>query len=456
MEKKTLAVLLIVCALSACNSTEDIQKETTISLAATAVAASEAADCCDLNIESINLFGHVTEDEIYNYSERVKGTYSSVTGKEGIIPEDLIYMLEQSLCNSCNFSSRNFMEDILNSPYFETIKALGADDYLLNLESIYQLFPEVHKNESEIDNIYQAYGFINDLEHCTSIFHVGGVGSEEFYIFVFSSGGTNGANRISVAKRNNESFIYVCEFETQNNGYGRVINYGESFYYIFLEYNYHLKNYDGIRIHKLGANADTENVLIKYLPQKYVWKNIYIEQTDLSLNINNYIDSIKAVVTAEQYIEYGNGEPSQLFWGDEKIDNSFPLADEYNQYHKIDFMNTGIPIYIRKSHHEPSNYQSTLYLKAKFYSFDAQTDIVTELEELEIGKQLLLKNELTQMWFKIIGGKVFTFTIHHISDYNYMLNILLIEDKKLTVVRTDIFSPQRAFVLLEGSVFKTY
>jgi len=63
---------------------------------------------------------------------------------------------------------------------------------------------------------------------------------------------------------------------------------------------------------------------------------------------------------------------------------------------------------------------------------------------------------LVQIWFKKIDGKVFTFILHHISDYNYMLNVMLIEEGVITIVRTDIISPQREFVLTEGEVFKAY
>lgn len=465
MKNEVLVVMSIICVLCACNSTEDLQKEFTILLESSAIEVPENVSSSDyyeynndsLNIGSINLFSHITEADIYIYAEQVKGIYIPISNKEGIFPIHLISALEEALYNSNNMSTQNFMEDILNSPYFDTIRTLGADDYQLNLEEVYQLFPEVHEHKSEIDNIHQAYRFINTPPNCIEIFHIDEVGSDgELYVFVYGSGGTNGVNSVSIIKKNNEEFTDLCKFETQNNGHGRVISYGESYYYIFLEYNYNLKNYDSMRIHKLGVNADTENVQIKYLPEKYIWKNIYEEPIESSLNINNYIESIREIISSGRYIESGSTDTAQIFWGDEREDHDFPLADDYNQYYKADLTNSGIPIYFRKSDHVPSNYQSTWHLKAKFYTYDTQTDSVMELEKLEIGEQLPLKNEMVQMWFKEIDNKVFTFTIHHISDYNYMLNVLLIGDEAIEVVRTDIFSPQRKFVLSEGIVFKSY
>lgn len=455
-----MSIMVLLCA---CKSTEEDHKDTTM-LESTSIKISEDTnyhkydiyDSDTLNIESIDLFTNITENNIYNYAEQTKGAYTLVT-EEGIIPTHLLSLLEESLYNSTNLSSNDFMEDIFKSSYFETLKNLGADEYQLDLEEVYQLFPEVYEHRSEIENIYQAYRFINNPANCIAIFHINEVDfNKDFYVFTYGSGGSDGVNSVLITEKKNEEFVELCKFETQNNGYGRVIKYQKTFYYVFLEYNNNLKNYDGIRIHKLGANAETENILIKYLPEEYIWKNVYEEQTESRENINSYVESIKETISSDEYIERGNIEVAQLFYGDEKIDTSFPLADEYNQYHKIDFTNTGIPIYIEKSIYIPSNYQTTWHQRAKFYTYDTQADVITELHKLEIGKQFPVKNELVQLWFKMIDNKVFTFAIHHLSDYNYMMNVMLIEDEKITIIRTDILLPKRTFNLREGNVFRAY
>ena len=58
------------------------------------------------------------------------------------------------------------------------------------------------------------------------------------------------------------------------------------------------------------------------------------------------------------------------------------------------------------------------------------------------------------MWFEEIGGKVLTFQIYHYTDYSYMLHVLLVEGDKVTQVRTDIFSPERSFIVTEGEILK--
>lgn len=167
----------------------------------------------------------------------------------------------------------------------------------------------------------------------------------------------------------------------------------------------------------------------------------------------SYIDSIKEVITSDEYLEKGTGSGGYVFYGDEEEDIHFPLSDEYNQYYKIDFANMGIPIYMIKSVFESSDYRSTQHLNAKFYINDYQDDSPIELENLELGSS---PNDiqLEQMWFKRIDGKVLTLRIYHTSDYNYVLNVVLIEGDKVTQLRTDIFSPQRKFKMEESSIFQ--
>ena len=69
--------------------------------------------------------------------------------------------------------------------------------------------------------------------------------------------------------------------------------------------------------------------------------------------------------------------------------------------------------------------------------------------DLQIGIRLV------QMWFQKIDGKVYTFRMYHVSGYNYMLNVMLLEQDKATQVKAYLLSPQREFVVTEGEVFTT-
>lgn len=75
-----------------------------------------------------------------------------------------------------------------------------------------------------------------------------------------------------------------------------------------------------------------------------------------------------------------------------------------------------------------------------------------KLDKLETGYSASAAGEisLVQMWFKKIEGKVYTCCLYHVSDYNYVLNIFLLEGDKIIRVRTDMICPQRQFILMEG------
>lgn len=461
-----ITIIISIFIFCSCNKTEDIQKEMsnvfsqqsdTIKLEPLDYQLIyETLNQPLLDINSIDLFHGFTEKQIYEYSEEVKGKFRLILDDTSIFPPELVSMLKEALYNNCNYDSQK-QEVIKNkeSSYFEIIRTLNADNFKVNLEELYHLFPELYECDKEFKSEYDIYKFISGSENCIDMFHINMTSNEENYIFVYTSGGSNGAIRVVLTKLINNEFITICEFETQNSGFGTVIQYEENFYYIFLQYNYNLKNYDGIRVHKLGLNADTENILIQYLPEKYIWKNIYNTPTSFEDSLTDYIESIKEVITSDEYLENGSANEILVYYGEEIEDADFVLTDDYNQYYKTDFTNIGLPIYIRKSNHIPSDYRSTWYLKAKFYIYDLETNSAMELDNLEINNYSPSGTKLVQMWFKEIEQKVFTFRVYHISDYNYMLDVILLEGDKITEIRTDIFSPYRIFKLTEGQEFIT-
>lgn len=464
MKKQILSIIILVIFIfCACNKPKNIQGKISVN-------SSQQADFTKIQKQNIEFAYEVLnkaildvnflesteniikEDAIYEYSEEVKGNFTAVLNinNENIFPTELIDMLEEALYDSCNYNSEKLlMMDSVDNSYFETIKTLGSDKFRLSLEDLYRLFPEIYKYKDKFESKYDAYKFLWGSDSCIDMFHIN-ILKEDNYIFVYKSGGSNGAVSVALTKLVNNKFVILSEFETQNSGFGEIIQYKDYFYYIFLQYNYNLKNYDSIKLHKLGLNTDTETMLIRYLPEKYIWKNIYNIKTDFNSNLAEYIDNIKDSITSDKYLENGLVKDISIYCGDEIEDTDFILADDYNQYHKIDFANLGVPVYIRKSSHIPSDYRSTWHLKAKFYIYDSQNNSAIELNNLELGKYLPQGMELVQLWFKKINDKIFTFRIYHISDYNYMLNVILIEGDKITQIRTDIFSPQRAFKLAEN------
>ena len=271
------------------------------------------------------------------------------------------------------------------------------------MDQMKSLFPELEKSEIEITNKFDAYKLVSGTENCVNMFHFQMASDQDNYVIVESSGGSNGAIVVELTKRENGEFITISSFETQNEGYGRVIQYGGEFYYVFAEYNYNLKTDDGIRIHRLGENAAEENLLIKYLPYNYIWKNVYMTAEGSCLGT------------------------------------------------------IGVSIYMRKSNFIPSNYRTVWQFKRRFFLPDSGNNCVRELERLEIGAEAIPpasnRPNLVQMWFEEIEGKVYTLCLYHVFDYNYVFCAYVLEGNQIERIRTDILSPQRAFILTEGEKF---
>ena len=105
------------------------------------------------------------------------------------------------------------------------------------MDQMKSLFSELEKSEIEITNKFDAYKLVSGTENCVNMFHFQMASDQDNYVIVESSGGSNGAIVVELTKRENGEFITISSFETQNEGYGRVIQYGGEFYYVFAEYN---------------------------------------------------------------------------------------------------------------------------------------------------------------------------------------------------------------------------
>lgn len=406
-------------------------------------------------------FTEEMQEEIYKYSEQVKGVFLEVQNEKSIFPPELIKAIEEILYQSFDTSLNKISwEDIQKSIYFNVTKEFNADKFELDMDQMKSLFPELEKSEIEITNKFDAYKLVSGTENCVNMFHFQMASNQDNYVILESSGGSNGAIVVELTKRENGEFITISSFETQNEGYGRVIQYGGEFYYIFAEYNYNLKTDDGIRIHRLGENAAEENLLIKYLPYNYIWKNVYM--TTEGSCLGTYLDNIKDDITSNRYMEKGLSKDIAVFCGDEEEDAEFkvPSVDEVyfgSNYYKIDFANIGVPVYMRKSNFIPSNYRTVWQFKCRFFLQDLENDCVCELERLEIGAEAIPpasnRPNLVQMWFKEIEGKVYTLCLYHVFDYNYVFCAYVLDGNQIERIRTDILSPQRAFILTEGEKF---
>ena len=408
-------------------------------------------------------------EEIYEFTDLVKGRFEAVSYEGDLFPSGLIDIMGAELY------SLNEKGEISDS-WYETLDVLGADVFRLDLDEMYWAFPELYVYRDEIETEYDAYNRIfreqiakdwvsneKDVIYfvCEAMFMVNMAPDEDYYVFTYTTGRSNRVRTIDVMKRIDGEFVKVDRFEAQMGG-GRIVQYDNNFYYVTLYANDILHCIDGIRIHKLGTNALEENILIRYVPEHYAWKNIYDnEDTELGAELEDYIDNIRPEITSDEYLENGDESGIHIYYGDEVYAPDFVVENEQygkTDYYQIDFANIGVPVYLRKHSRFPPHFPC--FVRAEFYLCDEEWDEVLKLENMGLGVDSSypfgLDLELQQIWFKEIGGQVLTFCVYYLSDYNYMLDVILVEGDKITRVRSDIFTPdQSRFVLTEGKIFWT-
>lgn len=370
-------------------------------------------------------------DEIRQYAQEAQGELLIDTGERTGFPEKLIVEIEGFLYDACDYDLQKInWEEVQCSAYFELIREYESESF-------------------EVDSEELAWSRENP--NCVGIFYVNFEADGDYYVLAEKSGGSNGAVTVRQVKLEDGNQVTLDEFETQNYGYGAVICYEEEVYYIHLHYNYNLKNFDGVQLHRLHGDAAHENIMIRYLPTDYSWENVFSAPVEEQDSVNRYLSSIREDITSDSYLENGGAEDISVYMGDE----TGQLTTEESSYAAIDFANIGVPVYMEKTNLIPSNTYMTWLLRTKFYLCDEQGEL-TELENLELNASSAFATELTlvQLWFHEIEGKVYTFRLYHICDYNYVLHTALIQGGEITSIRSDLILPQRAFVLTEGEAFR--
>ncbi|MBQ9989551.1 MAG: hypothetical protein IJP31_01200 [Lachnospiraceae bacterium] len=399
--------------------------------------------------EAMEWFTETIDIHIAERAEEVKGEFQEVIPTDSFFPKELMIRLEKIIYQSLDAEMEKYLYSgqTYLPPYMEQMAALEVEP--VKIGEMTQLFPQL-KNEEIEDDLFEAYRLVTGYESVSDLIQISWRGENNVFVCVRDHGGSNGAQAVSIEQWNGEEFVTLDEFDTQNYGWGKVINYGGEYYYIFWQYNYSLKNYDGIRIHRLGEKSAEQTVLIKYLPHDYIWENLYdgTKTTSLKDELADYLSSVQAELISLTYLEQGQ-EGCSVFVGDEETIHRDENERYTKTWYKTDFTNTGIPVYLEKSSFSPSDRRSIWHLRTYFYLIDSYDNTVYELDKIGTGTELPRENMpvLVQLWFREFSGKVYTFSLYHVSDYSYLLNVSLIEGDSITRIRTDILLPERHFTL---------
>lgn len=401
------------------------------------------------SLTSVYWVEEMMQTAICDHAESVKEPFAAVIDEDSVIPGELVVLLEEALYQS---SSLDIREE--NSVYYRTLAELGADEYEMSLEDMIAAFPEVDAVKEQLETKYAALIFLNEQmdapQYIDNMFHLEG----NRYLFVYRSGGSNRVRSLCLTEYTDGQFGVLMDFEIRDNGDGMLIKYGKDFYFVFLQStDKALQDVDGIGIYKIGENAMTDNLQIRYLPKEYIWERQGWAFDFPSLE--SYIDVLKDKIVSKEdrYLDMGHGKHMRIS-GDEAEAANFQtdnLRYPTGEVFQADIANLGIPVYMQRTRtwSAETDYAIDFYLK------NPQTNMLLKLDQLSIKEDNTSCLRLVDIWFKVIDNKTLTFSMYYVSDYSYMLNIVLLEGGEAKAIDAWLLLPKREFVLIEGEVFTT-
>lgn len=417
------------------------------------------------DVSRLDHFGDESKEELveramHDYAEEIKGEFVPVVPEGCGFPRELVVMMEEILYRSINERIGPYPYDCY---YDEKLRELGSGDFVVGLEEAYELFPRIADYKEEIEDEYDAYDLVKELYlgddyySCDGIFHFYLAGGQDRYLFDLSYGRYNDFYDLYLMERAGDEFEMIQQFSKWSYGRPQVIQFGEEFYYVVLDSEgywldeesefVHRWNFNGgIRMYRLDENPEEENLLICYLPEKYIWTGSYhahdkgeyagttVERAAEREAIDLYVDKIQEEFKPGSYLGGGDDYP-EVYYGDEKEWDSIEInqVNYKGLAYRVDIANCGLPVYVGK---DGKGVRFFYYKSQGKYSYAKELD-----------KLALLGG---RMWFKELVGKIYTFQIHYAGYYNYILTVDLLEGDAQMTVRTMLIAPQREFVLTEG------
>lgn len=121
--------------------------------------------------------------------------------------------------------------------YDERLKELGADEFVVGLEEVYQLFPKISGHREEIEDVYDAYKWVvrlyieeewDTLQHCLEIFHFCPAKGQDNYIFLYMEEGTGKFIYPYFMQRNGDSFTEIETVSLLSDGEAKIMQFGEN------------------------------------------------------------------------------------------------------------------------------------------------------------------------------------------------------------------------------------
>lgn len=375
--------------------------------------------------------------------------FEAVTDRNSSFPQEMVTDLEEVLYQY--HENRTIYASLAD---FSLLHEKGLEDFKLDTEEKFLLFPQVAVYREDIEQHGGIDALINWFyeipEHCTDIFRIHGEQEQDNYIFVYYPQGFRG-NKIAVrvTERKGDEFKTINEFEIEKNenecATHDVIKYGDVFYYVYLKFNEEEDTYDRIHVYRLNDNPEREILQISFLPRTYIWDPLYDAGDGFpDLEWSDCIEKTEEKLLGGNYLNGGTGEVPEIYYGNSEKETASPSEKCKDIFYRADIANCSLPVYIQKGYGQSADEKSR-FLKVCFYYFDSEIDNMVKLSDLSVDKWLPQGMNPAQMWFEEVEGKIYTFRLYHLSDYNYLLSVVLLEGNKVSYIRTYALLPLRSF-----------
>lgn len=362
--------------------------------------------------------------------------------RDSAFPYNLPDMAEVCLLKAqgTDFPIENNCSDIPGD-FTEILSGLLADGALDRLDSglgmeLYQI------DERAFCSKYRTYlsHALRDLDSGTQYAYRITLGRTDYFLLLQYSV-TGKLGDLHIYRGTTGGLAYVSTYQPAYLG-GKIIRHSDGVYIVERPFPWfeHPRYLDNIMIHRLIPEGG-QNAVIEVVPESYKWQKIYDNRASYGGAVTDYLEEIKTDLADLSY----RSKDEEVYTGDEdpEIDpNRFlrlgSVVSPYETFYKIDFNNDRKDEFISKG-------KSYNHIYAGIYQFTGKG--IAGLEYDETGGESL--GRPVQLWFKEIGGKVYTFRLFYHEDSYYVLNVSLIEGARITQVQTHLIVPRLKYIMNE-------
>lgn len=398
------------------------------------------------------------KSEALEYAEEVKEEFTPELCENSSFPEGFIVKLEEALYHSSNHRWGFRYDDFLNLS-----EELGSKDFrMFDLDELNRLFPKaapITGGRVEGD-FYDGLDKYYDIpEDPGMIFHMQLLPGKDNYLFEYFEPSLR-RNRFRLTERVGDKFVTLYEFDylEEGNSWLGVIQYEDGFYFMMDNTNINMQEWDEVIVCRLSYDSPRDSMRIRYCPGGYVWKECPLDTDDSDIQPlieDGYMDKVMQDFSSGKYLYEGSREDgAEIYYGDEALAFEWVSEGETYKVYEMDIANCSLPVYMCKKMFLPSAYGTAARknLGVDFFYLDPGSRSPQKLEELSIqggtewGQEKIC---LVQMWFKEMDGKVYTFRVYNLSNYNYMMSIALVDGNIVSPLKRYFLLPRRKFILEE-------